>query len=133
MNKTLFTYIKNIKNTMINLTFVKFIFLFSFFNIIVYGYPIITKANTFYHNFFITIILYSISYALLISAFSILIFKKSYKLILSFIILKNVFSDLNDVSEENENVIIFVVEDIEIMLPKKKLSMVDQPSSKPIL
>lgn len=89
MNKTLFTYIKNIKNTMINLTFVKFIFLFSLFNIVVYGYPIITKANTFYHNFFITIILYSISYALLISAFSILIFKKSYKLMLSFIILAN--------------------------------------------
>lgn len=89
MNKTLFTYIKNIKNTMINLTFVKFIFLFSLFNIVVYGYPIITKANTFYHNFFIAIILYSISYALLISAFSILIFKKSYKLMLSFIILAN--------------------------------------------
>lgn len=89
MNKTLFTYIKNIKNTMINLTFVKFIFLFSLFNIVVYGYPIITKANIFYHNFFITIILYSISYALLISAFSILIFKKSYKFILSFIILAN--------------------------------------------
>ena len=89
MNKTLFTYIKNIKNTMINLTFVKFIFLFNLFNIVVYGYPIITKANTFYHNFFITIILYSISYALLISAFSILIFKKSYKFILSFIILAN--------------------------------------------
>lgn len=89
MNKTLFTYIKNIKNTMINLTFVKFIFLFSLFNIVVYGYPIITKANTFYHNFFITIILYSISYALLISAFSILIFKKSYKIILSFIIIAN--------------------------------------------
>ena len=89
MNKTLFTYIKNIKNTMINLTFVKFIFLFSLFNIVVYGYPIITKVNTFYHNFFITIILYSISYALLISAFSILIFKKSYKFILSFVILAN--------------------------------------------
>lgn len=89
MNKILFTYIKNIKNTMINLTFVKFIFLFSLFNIVVYGYPIITKANTFYHNFFITIILYSISYALLISAFAILIFKKSYKIILSFIIIAN--------------------------------------------
>lgn len=89
MNKILFKYIKNIKNTMINLTFVKFIFLFSLFNIVVYGYPIITKANTFYHNFFITIILYSISYALLISAFAILIFKKSYKIILSFIIIAN--------------------------------------------
>ena len=89
MNKILYKYIKNIKNTMINLTFVKFIFLFSLFNIVVYGYPIITKANTFYHNFFITIILYSISYALLISAFAILIFKKSYKIILSFIIIAN--------------------------------------------
>lgn len=89
MNKILFTYIKNIKNTMINLTFVKFIFLFSLFNIVVYGYPIITKANTFYHNFFITIILYLVSYILLISAFAILIFKKSYKIILSFIIIAN--------------------------------------------
>ena len=89
MNKTLFTYIKNIKNISINLKFVKFIFLFSLFNIVAYGYPIITKANTFYHNFFITTILYLISYILLISAFSILIFKKSYKIILFFIILAN--------------------------------------------
>lgn len=89
MQKLLLKYFNIFKNLKINIAFTKFIILFSLFNIVVYGYPIITKANTFYHNFFITIILYLIAYILLISAFAILIFKKSYKIILSFIIIAN--------------------------------------------
>ena len=89
MQKLLLKYFNIFKNLKINITFTKFIILFSLFNIIVYGYPIIIKTNNFYHNFFITIILYLIAYILLISAFAILIFKKSYKIILSFIIIAN--------------------------------------------
>ena len=89
MRNILLKYFNILKNLKINLPFIKFIFLFSLFNIIVYGYPIITKADNVYHNFFITVILYLVSYTLLISAFSILIFKKSYKIILFFIIIIN--------------------------------------------
>ncbi len=89
MQKLLLKYFNIFKNLKINIAFTKFIILFSLFNIIVYGYPIIIKTNNFYHNFFITIILYLIAYILLISAFAILIFKKSYKIILFFIIIAN--------------------------------------------
>ena len=85
-----FSYMcKYFKELEINLGFTKFVSLFSLTNLIIFGYPIVKKYNTMYDNFFITLSFCFISYLILISFFSLILFKKSYKVILSAIILIN--------------------------------------------
>ncbi len=81
-----YTYFKNLE---INLSFVKSVILFSLFNLIIFGYPIVKKYNTIYNNFFITVSFCFIAYLILISFFSIVLFRKSYRAVLSAIILIN--------------------------------------------
>lgn len=83
-----FNEIKNIFKDK-NLNFSTFIILFSLLNLIAYCYPIIKKYNNVYNNALITISFCFISFLTLITFFSLIFSKKTYKIIFPFIIITN--------------------------------------------